>query len=117
MQVQIDFWQLLIAIAALVGSFGTVVWLFGAALIGQFEKRLGERFRAIQEDMTKRATEDIEIGKQLRQFEKDFLIFQRDLPNQYVRREDYIRNQTVIESKLDALYSKLETILIQGAKS
>lgn len=116
MQVQIDFWQLLLSIAGLVSAFGTVVWLFGAALIRQFEKRLGERFKAIQDDLNKRATEDMEVGKQLRQFEKDFLTFQRDLPIQYVRREDYIRGQTVIEAKLDALYSKLETVLIQGAK-
>ncbi len=53
---------------------------------------------------------------QFRQFEKEFLTFQRDLPVLYVRREDYIRGQTVIEAKLDALYSKLETVQLQGAK-
>jgi hypothetical protein len=116
MQVQIDFWQLLLAIAGLVASFATVVWLFGSALIRQFEKRLGERFKGIQEDLTKRASEDMEVSKQLRQFEKDFLKFQVDMPVLYVRREDYIRGQTVIESKLDALYSKLEVVQIQGAK-
>ena len=38
-----------------------------------------------------------------------------DLPLQYVRREDYIRNQTVIEAKLDAVASKLETAQLRVA--
>ena len=36
--------------------------------------------------------------------------FKADLPLNYVRREDYIRGQTVIEAKLDALYNKLEVV-------
>jgi len=115
MQVQIDFWQLLMAIGGLVGSFGTIVWLGGKALIGQFEKRLVERFKTIQDDLTKRASEDAEVAKQIRQFETDFLIFQRDLPNQYVRREDYIRGQSVLEAKQDALFSKMELVRVEVA--
>lgn len=116
MQVQIDFWELLLAIGSLVAAFATVLWLFSNALVRQFEKRLIERFAAIQEDLNKRANEDAEVARQLRQFEKDFSKFQIDMPVLYVRREDYIRGQSVIEAKLDALYSKLETVLIQGAR-
>ena len=46
--------------------------------------------------------------------EKEFLIFQRDLPLHYVRREDYVRNQTVIESKLDSLALKIENWQLKG---
>ncbi len=43
--------------------------------------------------------------------------FKADLPLNYVRREDYIRGQTVIEAKLDALDNKLEaTAVPQYAK-
>ncbi len=41
---------------------------------------------------------------------KEFMRFKADLPLNYVRREDYIRGQTVIEAKLDALYNKLEVV-------
>ena len=116
MQVQIDLWELILAVGSLIGAFASVVWLFGTILVKQFKTQLSERFAAIQADLTKRATEDAEVSKQLRQFEKDFSKFQIDMPVLYVRREDYIRGQSVIEAKLDALYSKLETVLIQGAK-
>lgn len=116
MQVQIEFWQLLGGIVAVVVAFATVTWLFGTLLVKQFKTQLDQRFVSIQTDLTKRAAEDAEVAKQLRQFEKDFSAFQIAMPVQYVRREDYIRGQTVIESKLDALYSKLEVVQIQGAK-
>lgn len=116
MQVQIEFWQLLSVIGAVIAVFGAMIWAFGKVLMAQFEQRLGERFETIQTDMTKRAAEDAEVAKQLRQFERDFAKFQIDMPVLYVRREDYIRGQTVIESKLDAVYSKLELVQIQGAK-
>lgn len=116
MQVQIEFWELLSGIVAVIVAFASVTWLFGTLLVRQFKAQLDQRFITIQTDLTKRATDDAKVSDQLRQFEKDFLMFQRDMPNQYVRREDYIRGQTVIESKLDALYSKLEVVQIQGAK-
>jgi hypothetical protein len=116
MQVQIEFWQLLGGIVAVIVAFATVTWLFGTLLVRQFKAQLDQRFVSIQTDLTKRAAEDVEVSKQLRQFEREFLMFQRDMPNLYVRREDYIRGQTVIESKLDAVYSKLELVQIQGVK-
>ncbi len=116
MQVQIDLWELIMALGSLIGVFAGLVWLFGTILVKQFKALLEARFSAIHADATKRADADTKVEAQLRQFEKDFLTFQRDMPLQYVRREDYIRGQTVIESKLDAVYSKLEVVQIQGAK-
>lgn len=116
MQVQVELWQFITGIASVIGAFGLMVWAFGMTLVKQFKLQLDHRFTSIQTDLTRRASEDAEVAKQLRQFEKEFLMFQRDMPIQYVRREDYIRGQTVIESKLDALYSKLELVQIQGAR-
>jgi hypothetical protein len=116
MQVQIEFWQLITGIASCIVAFALVVWAFGTILVKQFKALLDQRFTSINSDLTKRAAEDIKVADQLRQFEKDFSAFQISLPVLYVRREDYIRGQTVIESKLDALYSKLEVVQIQGAR-
>ncbi|MDD2721654.1 MAG: hypothetical protein PHH47_10145 [Gallionella sp.] len=116
MQIQINLWELILALATLIGVFSSMIWLFGTILVKQFKALLDTRFSAIHDDATKRAEADAKVDAQLRQFEKDFLTFQRDIPLQYVRREDYIRGQTVIESKLDAVYSKLELVQIQGAK-
>jgi len=39
--------------------------------------------------------------------EKDLLRLRAELPVEYVRREDWVRNQTIIEAKLDALAAHL----------
>ena len=49
-----------------------------------------------------------------KRIERELLELRAELPVQYVRREDYVRGQTVIESKLDSLYSKLETIQLRN---
>lgn len=116
MQVQIELWQLMGGITSVIVAFALMMWAFGTILVKQFKSQLDQRFVGIQAELTKSAAEDIEVAKQLRQFERDFAKFQIDMPLQYVWREDYIRGQTVIESKLDALYSKLELVQIQGAK-
>lgn len=110
----------------LLGVFATIITGLVKLLLWQFEKRLDERF-ADQDEARKTASKHWEenFAKVLERQDKDanavaelersFLRFQADLPIQYVRREDYVRNQTVIEAKLDALASKLEVIQIRGA--
>ena len=38
------------------------------------------------------------------------------MPLHYVRREDYIRGQSVIESKLDGLALKIENVQLRAVK-
>ena len=49
-----------------------------------------------------------------RRLEIDFLKFQATLPIEYVRREDAIRQEVVINSKLDALAKKFDQIGLKG---
>ena len=49
----------------------------------------------------------------LRKLEREFLQFQADMPFRYIARDDYIRGQTVIEAKLDAVAEKLEKVQIK----
>ncbi|WP_395505963.1 hypothetical protein [Ectopseudomonas hydrolytica] len=90
---------------SLLGIFSTLVFGLVKLLLSQMEKRLGERF----------ASQEKEIAK-LAELERDFLRFQAELPMQYVHRQDYVRNQTVIEAKLDGLRDKLEVVQMKGAK-
>ncbi|RMH86405.1 hypothetical protein EA796_00825 [Pseudomonas sp. AOB-7] len=102
---QMDFTQAVGWAISLLGIFTTLVFGLVKLLLGQLEKRLGERF----------ASQDKEIAK-LAELERDFLRFQAELPLQYVHRSDYVRNQTVIEAKLDGLRDKLEVVQMKGAK-
>jgi hypothetical protein len=48
--------------------------------------------------------------------DRDLMNLRAELPLHYVRREDYIRGQSVIEAKLDALAGKIELLQIRRAQ-
>lgn len=123
MTVQVEFWQLVTLLIAFLGF----VFAAGKVLLGQISKRLDERFAAqelMREEAQKhwdtkfRAIEAAsrEEATQWQRVERELLSLKADLPVQYVRREDYIRNQTVIEAKIDRVFGKLEVLQLQGEK-
>lgn len=123
MTVQMELWQLVMLLLAFFSFTGAV----GKLLLDQFEKRLGERFaaqaaaqqvaaQALTEALRAHLVEERKSSGKLDDLEKDFLRWQAELPEKYVRRDDYIRGQTVIEAKLDALYDKLELVQLKGAR-
>ncbi|PAV10996.1 hypothetical protein CBG25_00930 [Arsenophonus sp. ENCA] len=83
----------------LVDQFYISKWIIFTLVATQMEKRQMERFSRLEISL-----------QNLNSLEREFLTFKAELPIQYVRREDYVRGQTVIEAKLDALYSKLEAV-------
>lgn len=123
MTVQLELWQLITLLLAFFGA----IWTFGKVLMAQFDQRLDERFKAqekarelaqnhwdTQFATIERASRE-EAG-QWRRIERDFLSFKADLPVNYVRREDYVRNQTVIEAKLDAVALSIQNIQLKGGQ-
>ena len=117
MSVQLEVWHL---ITLLMGFFAAC-WAMGSVLLKQFEKRLDERFAAqdaLRSTAAKQWEERLARIEQIsRDTDRALLQHKADLPTQYVRREDYIRGQSVIEAKIDSVYSKLEVLQIKGAKN
>lgn len=118
MMVQLELWQL---ITLLIAFFGCVAG-FGKLLLGQFEKRLGEKFEAQETLRTEAAArwdsrfDDLQKASAVEaqnwhRVERDLLTLRADLPNQYVRREDHIRHEVVINAKLDAINTRLDAVL------
>ncbi len=124
MTVQVEFWQLI----TLLLSFLGFLFAAGKLLLSQIDRRLNDRFEAL-ENAREQASKhwDEKFGAVIDQnrreaagwaaLEREFLRFQADLPLQYVRREDYVRGQSVIEAKLDALYNKLEVVQMKGVSN
>ena len=56
---------------------------------------------------------DNDSAAQWVRIEREVLQLKADMPLQYVRREDYIRGQSVIESKLDSIASELKVTQIK----
>jgi hypothetical protein len=98
--VQLDTWQVILFCIALIGGFAGLIKI----LFMQFEKNLGRRFDSLESD-----------AKEWVRLEREFLTFKADLPLHYVRREDYVRGQTIIEAKLDHVATKIENIQLKGA--
>lgn len=123
MTVQMEFWQLL---TLLLAFFGFVA---GSAkvLFSQIDRRLDERFAALeaarqmadsamQATLNRHAEEEQKVVTRLQALDRDFMQWKAELPLQYVRREDYVRGQTVLEAKMDALYNKLEVVQMKGQR-
>jgi len=98
---------------ALLVAVVTGFWALAKILIAQVFRQLDERFAA-QETARSKSQEHwelrfVHLETQAKGTEKELLLLRGDLPNLYVRREDYIRGQTVIESKLDALHGERDS--------
>jgi hypothetical protein len=118
--VQLEIWHLIL----LLGMFVSVVATAGRLLLGQIDKRLDARFDGMEEARRENTThwdakfkavlDDQQKGADAwRSLERDFLKFRGDLPLEYVRREDFIRNQSVIEAKLDAVALHIQNLQLQ----
>lgn len=106
--IELPIWQLISAGVGLVGGFLGLLKLLVAAI----ERRLDQRFSVMDgrfEDLAK-------DSDRLRQVELGLERLRGEMPLHYVRREDFVRNQTVIEAKLDALALKLENVQLKGAR-
>lgn len=101
MTIQVDFWQLV----GLLLSFLGFVFAAGKLLLNQIDRRLDARFQAVEN-----------AASAVQQLERDFLKWRAELPVEYVRREDHVRNQTVIEAKLDALAVRIDNVKLREVK-
>lgn len=121
--VQLEIWHLVTLLVLFVSVIASAGWM----LLGQIDKRLDARFdsmeRARSENTAhwdakfKAVLDDQQKGADAwRTLERDFLKFRGDLPLEYVRREDFIRNQSVIEAKLDALALHIQNLQLKGVK-
>lgn len=119
--IQIDFWQLIgmggVALVTLIGAG----WALVSIIVKQFTERLDERFDS-QEELRKQREETLNNrftalentirneGDGWRGVEREFLNLKAELPIQYMRREDAIRQEVVIHHKLDALAEKIDAL-------
>lgn len=114
MSVTVDVYQLLGLALTLLIALGSMIFAAGRMLVNQFDRRLNERFNAL--DVSRVDSQNHWDAKftalerstsvdaeEWRRIEREFMRFQASLPIEYQRREDAIRDQSRIESKLDGL--------------
>lgn len=112
--------ELIVSIVIAVATVLSGYWALATLVVAQFERRLDERF-ASQEEARREGRKAFDArfarmeGKQ-DLLERDVLGLKADLPTNYVRREDWVRNQSIVEAKLDALALRIENVLLKGGR-
>lgn len=123
MHVQLELWHLISLLIMFLGASATA----GKLMLAQVQRHMDDRFtaqeeaRAANHEQTQRRLDSMETAAREEsgnwaRIERDLLKMQAELPLHYVRREDYIRGQSVIETKLDALALKIENVQLRTVK-
>lgn len=122
MNIQIELWQLVTLLLTFFAACGAA----GKLLLDQTQRHLDSRFNAQEAN---RAENHRQLGARLdaieatnreeatqwARVERELLNLKAEMPVLYVRREDYIRGQSVIEAKLDGLALKIENVQLRGS--
>lgn len=110
MTVQVDFWQLVLLLITFLGGCAGAFKL----LLSQMQRHLDDRFGAVDARLTGIEVVNKEEAAQWARVERELMELKADLPLNYVRREDYIRGQSIIEAKLDGLAVKIENTQLRS---
>lgn len=121
MNIQVEFWQFVGLLISFLGFVAGIAKVMGS----QISRYLDERFsameasrmaadNAIHDTLKQHIAEEAKNSDQLIELERQMLHWKADLPLNYVRREDFVRNQTIIEGKLDSVALRIENLALKG---
>lgn len=110
MTIQLDTWQVILLISMLLGAFVGLLKLLLAQQLRHIDASFTSQNKRL--DGIDQANKDESL--QWQRLERELMRLQADLPVAYVRRDDYIRGQSVLEAKLDGLATKIENAQLRG---
>lgn len=112
--------ELLLSLIVAVGAIVAGYYALALLVVKQFERRLDDRFAAQEQARIEgRKVFDERWNKMeanQHRLERELLQLKADLPIHYVRREDDVRKQTVIEAKLDSLALRMDNLAPKGGR-
>jgi hypothetical protein len=94
-------WLILGVMITLVGAWTLLIY-------GVLKSMLTKSGKDIDDKVERAFAEMTEQGKKTQAIEKQILELKADLPLNYVRKEDFIRHEVVINTKLDRLRDLIE---------
>ena len=101
-----EHWQLLLFFAGLLSAWSGIIIVTTRWTVTKGLSTYDIRMAAIDESIRKALAES-------QQREREILLLRAELPNIYVRREDAIRQETVINAKLDMLAAKIDNLRVK----
>lgn len=123
MNLTIDALQLIGMIGTLFATVISLLFAGGKLLLKQIDARFIAQEKSRSEaqkhwDAQFKSLEQANLSeaKEWQRIEREIMGLKADLPINYVRREDFIRVQSIIESKIDGLALRIENALLRGDK-
>ena len=119
-----EFWPVLaIVVTVLIAVFGAVV-NGNRSMLVQIQKQMDMRFD-LAEESRKTASHQwdckfqtmADAAKQWQEVQLEIARLRAELPERYLRREDFILHQSRIEAKLDGLAMKIENYQLRGERN
>lgn len=104
MTIQIEMWQGI----SLVISILSGIALLGKIALSQISHGEDMRHAALAVQITSIEGAMREETAQWQRLDRELMSLKADLPLNYVRRDDFVRVQSIIESKLDGLALRIE---------
>lgn len=125
MTIELNLANLIVICVAMVGGIFALIKVIAVLFERSIKRDLQARFETL--DVSSKAHYEQINGRlsaldsafkldatQWQRVERDLLTFKAELPLHYVRREDYIRGQSILENKIDGLGLKLENAQLRA---
>lgn len=96
-----------VALAGLVITLLGGGWALAKYMGSLFTRQLNSQFEALNQRLTRIEESEQRNSQQVSKVERDLMALRAELPEKYVRNEDYIRGQSRLEAKLDSLANTL----------
>lgn len=94
-----EYWQVFAALAALVATWSLVILGVMRKIMAQCTNDLERKINALSD-----------ISTDQRRIERAIMELKAELPVQYVRRDDHIRSEMVISTKMDRVIDKVDRL-------
>jgi hypothetical protein len=94
-----NHWELFLFLAGLIAAWSVIMLGVQKFLMAAGFKSLGEKIADLRK-----------ASEKIQGFERQILEMKADLPLNYVRKEDFIRHEVVINTKLDRLRDLIESL-------
>jgi hypothetical protein len=118
----LELWQVILLVISITGTMWGLARSMLAVQLSHIDGRL------VQQDATRESNHKSMVSRlegveqinreesaQWQRVERELMGLKAELPLSYVRREDYIRGQSVLEAKLDGLATKIENAQLRSS--
>lgn len=100
-------WEAVGVVLSVVGAWSALLLGVIRWFLNGYFKSINERFDLLSQALTGHA-------KEIHRIDKDVLTLRTEMHAEFVRREDAIRQEVVINAKLDSLAAKLENLTLRS---